>query len=140
MAASSRRAAPLTLLEQAELWLERGEHVSLVGPNGSGKTTLIETLAGRRPLAAGRLSTGHNVTLGYLSQHADELVRAGTRGQSVLEAAAAGDRPDPQQGARAARSLPVLRRGGREAAGGPLGRRAPSAVAGDPGRTRTPTC
>ena len=78
---------PVTLLEQAELWLERGEHVSLVGPNGSGKTTLIETLAGRRPLAQGRLSTGHNVTVGYLSQHADELGAGGSPGQSVLEAA-----------------------------------------------------
>ena len=38
------------LLDDAELWLERGEHVSLVGPNGAGKTTLIETLAGRRGL------------------------------------------------------------------------------------------
>ena len=35
------------LLDGAELWLERGEHVTLVGPNGAGKTTLIETLAGR---------------------------------------------------------------------------------------------
>ena len=77
---------PVTLLEQAELWLERGEHVSLVGPNGSGKTTLIETLAGRRPLAQGRLSTGHNVTVGYLSQHADELGAGGDPGQSVLDA------------------------------------------------------
>jgi ATP-binding cassette subfamily F protein 3 len=75
------------LLEQAELWLERGEHVSLVGPNGTGKTTLIETLAGRRPLAAGRLSTGHNVQVGYLSQHAEELGAGGPPGQSVLDAA-----------------------------------------------------
>jgi ATP-binding cassette, subfamily F, member 3 len=72
-----------TLLEGGELWLERGEHVSLVGPNGAGKTTLIEALAGRRPLDGGRLRTGHNVELGYLSQHADEL---GTRG-AALEAA-----------------------------------------------------
>jgi ATP-binding cassette, subfamily F, member 3 len=72
-----------TLLEGGELWLERGEHVSLVGPNGAGKTTLIEALAGRRPLDGGRLRTGHNVELGYLSQHADEL---GTRG-TALEAA-----------------------------------------------------
>ncbi len=78
----------ITLLEHAELWLERGEHVSLVGPNGTGKTTLIETLAGRRPLAGGRLSTGHNVKLGYLSQHAEELGVSGHPGQSVLEAAA----------------------------------------------------
>ncbi|HXP38076.1 MAG TPA: ABC-F family ATP-binding cassette domain-containing protein [Solirubrobacteraceae bacterium] len=77
---------PLVLLEHAELWLERGEHVSLVGPNGSGKTTMIETLAGRRKLAAGRLSTGHNVKVGYLSQHADELGAGGEQGQSVLDA------------------------------------------------------
>ena len=74
-----RRAA---LLEDAELWLERGEHVSLVGPNGTGKTTLIETLAGARELEQGKLRRGHNVKLGYLSQHAEELGARGT----VLEA------------------------------------------------------
>jgi ATP-binding cassette subfamily F protein 3 len=78
---------PLVLLEHAELWLERGEHVSLVGPNGTGKTTLIETLAERRPLAAGKLSTGHNVKVGYLSQHAEELGAGGPAEQSVLDAA-----------------------------------------------------
>jgi ATP-binding cassette, subfamily F, member 3 len=78
---------PLVLLDEAELWLERGEHVSLVGPNGTGKTTLIETLAGRRPLAAGKLSTGHNVKVGYLSQHAEELGAGGDPNQSVLDAA-----------------------------------------------------
>src|SRR5271165_3054031 len=80
-------AGALTLLEHAELWLERGEHVSLVGPNGSGKTTLIEALAGRRELAAGRLSVGHNVKIGYLSQHAEELGAGGPAEQSVLDAA-----------------------------------------------------
>jgi ATP-binding cassette subfamily F protein 3 len=77
----------VTLLEHANLWLERGEHVSLVGPNGSGKTTLIETLAGRRELAAGKLSIGHNVRIGYLSQHAEELGAGGPPGQSTLAVA-----------------------------------------------------
>ncbi|MBV9943048.1 MAG: ABC-F family ATP-binding cassette domain-containing protein, partial [Solirubrobacterales bacterium] len=82
------------LLEDVELWLERGEHVSLVGPNGAGKTTLIETLAGRRelndpqagtgPLVTGKLRTGHNVKLGFLSQHAEELAAGSAR--TVLEA------------------------------------------------------
>src|SRR5450755_4424849 len=74
------------LLNDAELWLERGEHVSLVGPNGSGKTTLIETLAGARELPAGKLRTGHNVKVGFLSQHADEL-SSGATARTVLEAA-----------------------------------------------------
>ncbi|HEV7881978.1 MAG TPA: ABC-F family ATP-binding cassette domain-containing protein, partial [Solirubrobacteraceae bacterium] len=82
---------PKVLLDDAELWLERGEHVSLVGANGTGKTTLIDTLAGVRPLAAGKLSTGHNVKLGHLSQHADELGRGvggdGFRARTVIEAA-----------------------------------------------------
>src|SRR5947209_6348940 len=82
------------LLDAVELWLERGEHVSLVGPNGAGKTTLIETLTGRRafdlppapggPVVSGKLRTGHNVKVGYLSQHAEEL-SAGTA-RTVLEA------------------------------------------------------
>jgi ATP-binding cassette subfamily F protein 3 len=90
-------AGALTLLDGAELWLERGEHVSLVGPNGSGKTTLIETLAGRRTLAAGKLSTGHNVRVGYLSQHADELGAGGPAEQSVLDAAQRGTGLSPNR-------------------------------------------
>jgi len=82
------------LLEGAELWLERGEHVSLVGPNGAGKTTLIEALAGRRevgagalgggPVVHGKLRTGHNVKVAFLSQHADELAPGTAR--TVVEA------------------------------------------------------
>src|SRR4051794_34755879 len=70
------------LLEDFELWLERAEHVSLVGPNGSGKSTLISALAGERDLDAGKLRRGHNVKLGVLSQHADEV----SGGRTVLEA------------------------------------------------------
>jgi ATP-binding cassette subfamily F protein 3 len=72
-----------TLLEHARLEVERGEHVVLVGPNGAGKTTLIETLSGDREPAAGSVRLGHNVKLGYLSQHADTAAGDGT----VLEAA-----------------------------------------------------
>jgi ATP-binding cassette subfamily F protein 3 len=79
------------LLREGELWLERGEHVSLVGPNGAGKTTLIEVLAGRReldqktvPSVSGRLRKGHNVKIGFLSQHAEELSSGTAR--TVLEA------------------------------------------------------
>jgi ATP-binding cassette, subfamily F, member 3 len=72
-----------TLLEGANLEIEREEHVVLVGPNGAGKTTLIETLAGDREPAAGSVRTGHNVKIGYLSQHAETAAGGGT----VLDAA-----------------------------------------------------
>jgi ATP-binding cassette subfamily F protein 3 len=72
-----------TLLSRVNLEIERGEHVVLVGPNGAGKTTLIETLAGRRAPAAGAVATGHNVKIGYLSQHAETAAGEGT----VLDAA-----------------------------------------------------
>jgi ATP-binding cassette, subfamily F, member 3 len=72
-----------TLLAGASLEAERGEHVVLVGPNGAGKTTLIEALAGRREPEAGSVWTGHNVKIGYLSQHADSAAGEGT----VLDAA-----------------------------------------------------
>ena len=75
-----------TLVESGTLRVERGEHLVVVGPNGAGKTTLIETLSGRRPPASGKLATGHNVEIGYLSQHADTAAGDGT----VLEAVQRG--------------------------------------------------
>src|SRR4051794_7883473 len=72
-----------TLLQDAELWLERAEHVTLIGANGSGKSTLISALTGSREFDAGKLRTGHNVKLGLLAQHADDL--QGSTG-TVLEA------------------------------------------------------
>jgi ATP-binding cassette subfamily F protein 3 len=81
------------LLRDADLWLERGEHVSLIGPNGAGKTTLIRALCDEHPLREGKLRRGHNVELGVLSQHASELDGTG----SVLEAVqrATGLKPNP---------------------------------------------
>ena len=73
----AERSATARCCDDFELWLERGEHVSLVGPNGAGKTTLIHTLAGERELDAGKLRRGHNVKLGLLSQHAEELCGPG---------------------------------------------------------------
>jgi ATP-binding cassette subfamily F protein 3 len=79
------RAGEKELLRGASFALERGEHVALVGPNGSGKTTLLETILGRRPSVAGRVSIGHSVEIAYFSQHEAELDERG----SVLDATVA---------------------------------------------------
>src|SRR5204862_3398406 len=66
------------LLAGAELVLERGEHVALVGPNGSGKTTLLETVLGQRDPVAGSIRLGHGVEPVYFSQHEVELDERGS--------------------------------------------------------------
>jgi ATP-binding cassette subfamily F protein 3 len=90
------RAGDKQLLRDASFALERGEHVSLIGPNGSGKTTLLETMLGRRDPASGRVKLGHSVEVAYFSQHEAELDERG----SVLEATVAATglrRPDAQK-------------------------------------------
>src|SRR6478609_2968071 len=89
------RAGQKELLHEAELAIERGEHVALIGPNGSGKTTLLETLLGAREPAAGKVRLGHGVVPAYFSQHEAELDERG----SVLDAAMSGTglkRPEAQ--------------------------------------------
>ncbi|HEX5449929.1 MAG TPA: ABC-F family ATP-binding cassette domain-containing protein [Gaiellaceae bacterium] len=84
------------LLDGASFFVQRGEHVALVGPNGSGKTTLLETMLGRRDARGGVVRLGHGVEAAYFSQHEVELDERG----SVLEAAMAGTglkRPEAQK-------------------------------------------
>ncbi|MDA0161435.1 ATP-binding cassette domain-containing protein [Solirubrobacter ginsenosidimutans] len=75
-----------TLLQDAEMWLERGEHVSLVGANGTGKTTLITALTGGREFDGGKVRRGHNVKLGLLAQHAESLQGTGTVAEACARA------------------------------------------------------
>jgi len=52
-----------------DLTIERGERTVLVGPNGSGKSTLLRILAGVLEFQKGTRNEGHNLKLGYFSQH-----------------------------------------------------------------------
>ena len=56
------------LIRDANVVLERGEVVALLGPNGSGKTTLIKTLLEEHPVAAGRVKIGPSSTVAYYRQ------------------------------------------------------------------------
>ncbi len=57
------------VLEDANLEINYGEKVCLIGTNGSGKTTLIKIILGELEPTLGIVELGSNVKIGYLSQH-----------------------------------------------------------------------
>lgn len=62
------KGEPKVLANCADLEIERGERVALIGPNGVGKTTLLKTINGELQPISGHLELGHNVRFGYYSQ------------------------------------------------------------------------
>ena len=56
----------------ANLRLEKGAHLGVVGFNGAGKSTMLKSLAGRLPLLKGQLQLGYQVSLSYYAQHVAE--------------------------------------------------------------------
>lgn len=59
------------LFERADLVVNNGEHIGVVGLNGAGKSTFINIIAGRLPQDAGEVLWQNNIRKGYLDQHAD---------------------------------------------------------------------
>ncbi len=73
------------LLERADLQLEAGERVCLVGRNGSGKSTLLRVIAGEARVDDGEILRASELRIGMLAQD----LPAGFEG-SVYDCVAAG--------------------------------------------------
>ncbi len=58
----------LTLFENLDFELKRGEHVALIGSNGTGKTTILKIINELLPADQGQVRTGANVQIGYYDQ------------------------------------------------------------------------
>lgn len=56
------------ILKDATFHVNDHERVALVGSNGSGKTTLLRILVGELPADSGEVTTGKDVSVGYLPQ------------------------------------------------------------------------
>jgi ATP-binding cassette, subfamily F, member 3 len=63
----------LTIFNDLNLHIERGDRIALVGPNGAGKSTLMRMLSGEEPPDSGERTLGHNVVMQYFAQ--DEATR-----------------------------------------------------------------
>ncbi len=60
----------------------KGQKIAILGANGLGKSTLLKTLLGKHSPLNGKVSLGHNVTIGYFAQ---EHLEGLNEGLSVLE-------------------------------------------------------
>jgi ATP-binding cassette subfamily F protein 3 len=64
----------LTLFDDMDLTIERGDRIAFLGVNGTGKSTLARIIAGIEPFQEGERKAGHNVVIGYYAQNqAEEL-------------------------------------------------------------------
>jgi ATP-binding cassette, subfamily F, member 3 len=80
-----------------DLTVERNQRTVLVGPNGAGKSTLLKLLAGVLPIQNGSRELGHNVHVGYCSQHRVDTLNLE---HTVLEEASDCGKQVPEQAVR----------------------------------------
>lgn len=57
--------------------LVRGDKLAIIGKSGTGKTALLELLLGRLEPDAGKVEWGHEVRIGELAQHHDDVMPKG---------------------------------------------------------------
>lgn len=60
---------PKRILTHADVRLERGDKVALIGANGRGKSTLLRIISGSEPVNEGKRQLGHNVSFSFYAQH-----------------------------------------------------------------------
>jgi len=75
----------------ANIVVERGEKVALVGRNGEGKSTFAKILMGEHPHTEGEYKLGHNVNIGYFAQNEADIMDGNITVYDTLEHVAVGD-------------------------------------------------
>lgn len=75
----------------AELTIERGQKIALVGRNGEGKTTFARMLIGELEPTEGTVKRGVNVSVGYYAQNQDDLMNGDFTVYDTLDKVAVGD-------------------------------------------------
>ncbi|MBU2636293.1 MAG: ABC-F family ATP-binding cassette domain-containing protein, partial [Bacteroidetes bacterium] len=81
----------LTVLENINLTIERGDKIALVGVNGAGKSTLSRILSGTEEQTSGELQFGYNVITSYFAQTQVDELEKDKEVLEVVEAATTGE-------------------------------------------------
>lgn len=70
----SKNYGDISVYDNLNIEIERGQMIGLVGHNGAGKSTLLKMLAGVEPASSGVLRYGKDVTTAYFAQHQLEVL------------------------------------------------------------------
>lgn len=79
------------VFSDANIVVERGSRIALVGRNGEGKTTFARQIMGEIIATHGQVKTGHNVHIGYFAQNQDDLMEGDFTVLDTLDRVAVGD-------------------------------------------------
>jgi len=79
------------VFSNADIIIERGEKIALVGRNGEGKTTFVRQIIGDLTPTRGSIRKGHNVNIGYFAQNQDDLMDGDFTVFDTLDNVAVGD-------------------------------------------------
>jgi ATP-binding cassette subfamily F protein 3 len=84
----SKSYGDLQVIRDANLRIERGDRIVVVGVNGAGKTTIAKVIAGVEPFQSGEREIGGSTYISYFGQHqADELDKSLTVLETLEESA-----------------------------------------------------
>ena len=91
---SAQRYGELTVFENFDFEITRGQKIAVVGPNGAGKSTFCRLITGEESPADGTRELGAKILPSFFSQnHADELDPKRTVLQTVEEVASRENLP-----------------------------------------------
>jgi ATP-binding cassette subfamily F protein uup len=63
----------INLIENYDFLLDRDDRLGIIGRNGMGKSTFLNVMTGKLQAVIGKVSIGDTVSIGYFTQHSDEL-------------------------------------------------------------------
>lgn len=92
----SKSYGNLSVYQNLDFEILRGQKVCLVGPNGAGKSTLLKMLAGVVLPDQGKIKLGHQVERGYFSQTRLDVLNPERSVLDELASAVAGSYPATQ--------------------------------------------
>lgn len=81
----------LTVLDEINLTVERGDKIALVGVNGAGKSTLSRIISNSEQPTSGEVKFGYNVTTAYFAQTQVDELESDMEVLQVVEAVASGE-------------------------------------------------